>query len=115
MFKQTICDQGECNLTSGRKLSQGDIVPGKYGKLYMHIECYACHSYEKFTDQCPDKKPKSVNLGMIGVMLIQNGAVIKRTWILLNTCSIDSVTKNLDYVGDVNNFAEDEDITVLKN
>ena len=45
---------------------------------------------------------------------MQNGDVNIKTWVLLNTCSIDSVTNNLDYVEDVKNFSKDEELTVLK-
>ena len=39
--------------------------------------------------------PKAINLAMVGIMLIQNGDVIKKTWIHLDTCSTDSVTKKI--------------------
>ena len=41
--------------------------------------------------QINDKK--TINLEIIGVMLIQNGYVNEKTWILLFTCSTDSVTE----------------------
>ena len=62
----------------------------------------------------PILKSKAINLAMIRVMLMQNGDVNIKTWVLLNTCSIDSVTNNLDYVEDVKNFSKDEELTVLK-
>ena len=40
---------------------------------------------------------------MIGVMPMQNGDVIKKKWIILDTFSADSVTKILDYVEDMKN------------
>ena len=46
---------------------------------------------------------------------MQNGKVIKKTWILLDTCSTDSLTYNLDYVKYVNNFAKHKELTVLTN
>ena len=46
---------------------------------------------------------------------MQNGNVIKKTWIILDTCSIDSVTKNLDYVEDVNNCTKNKELTILTN
>ena len=58
---------------------------------------------------------KSINLAMIGVMLMQNGDVIIKTWILLDTCSTDSMTKNLDYVGYIENCTKDKEIKVLIN
>ena len=51
---------------------------------------------------------------MIRVMLIQNGDAIKKVWIILDTCSADSVTNNLDYVEDLKNCAKDKELTVLK-
>ena len=52
---------------------------------------------------------------MIGVMLMQNGNVINKTWIILDTCSKYSEKNNLYYVEDVHDFAKDKDITVLTN
>ena len=52
---------------------------------------------------------------MIGVMLMQNGNVIKKTWIILYNFSTDIVTNSLDYVEYGNNCAKVEDITVLTN
>ena len=63
----------------------------------------------------PDKQPKAVNLAMIGVMLMKNGDVIRKMWILLDTCSTDNVEKNLDYVADVINCAKHEELTILTN
>ena len=42
---------------------------------------------------------------MIGFMLMKNGDVIKKIWIILDTCSTDRVKNSLDYVDDVNNCA----------
>ena len=50
---------------------------------------------------------------MIGVMLMQNGGVIKKTWIIFVTCFTDRATNNLDYAEDVNNCDKHEDFKVL--
>ena len=60
-------------------------------------------------------KTKPINLVIIGVMMMQNGDVIKKVWILLDTCSTDRVAKNLDYAEDVKNCTKDKDITLLMN
>ena len=65
--------------------SQGYTVPRKYGQLYRHKECFACHHYGKFVDKFADKQPKEINLAMIGLMIIQNADVIKKTLIILDT------------------------------
>ena len=52
---------------------------------------------------------------MIGVMLIHNVDVIKKTLIILDNCSIDRVTKQLDYVKDVKNCTKYEEVTLLTN
>ena len=115
IFTQTRGDRGERKSTSGINLSQGDPVTGKDVQLYRHTECYACHCYGNFSGQFQDRNLKAINLAIIGVMLIKNGGVIKKTWILLDTCSTYSVTNNLDYVEDVKNCAKDEELTVLTN
>ena len=79
-------------------MSQGDQLSGKDGQLYRHTEFYSCHRYVKLADQYPDKKPKAINIAMIGFIMMQNGDVIQKTWILLDTYSIDSMTNNLVYV-----------------
>ena len=43
---------------------------------------------------------------MIGVMPMQNGDVIKKKWIILDTFSEDIMANNLDYVEDVKNFSK---------
>ena len=88
-------------------------MPGKDGQLYKHTECYTCHSYGHFSDQCPGKKTKAMNIENIGVMLMQTGDVINKTCILLDTCSTDSVTKYLYYVEDVKNCSKEKYLTVL--
>ena len=52
---------------------------------------------------------------MIGVMQIQNGDMIKKIWILLDTFSTDSGRNLFIYVEDVNNCAKHEELTVLTN
>ena len=46
---------------------------------------------------------------------MQNGDMIKKSWLLYNTCSAENVTKQLDYVEYVNNCTKDKEITVLTN
>ena len=48
-------------------------------------------------------------------MMMQNGNVINKTWIILDTWSTDSVKNNLDYVEDTKNCAKHEELTALKN
>ena len=52
---------------------------------------------------------------MLGVMLIKNDNVIKKTWIILDTFSTDTMTNNLGYVEDVMNCKKYEELTVLTN
>ena len=47
--------------------------------------------------------------------MIQNFDMIKKTWMLLDTCYTDSVTNNLDYVEYAKNCAKDEDLPVFTN
>ena len=52
---------------------------------------------------------------MIGFMMMKNGCVINKTWIILDILSIDSVTNNLDYVEDVKYCDKHKILTVLAN
>ena len=90
-------------------------MPGKYGQLYSHTECYACNRYGKFAYKIPDLKPKAMNIAIIGVIMMQNGDVIKKIWIILDTFSTDTMTNNLGYVEDVMNCKKYEELTVLMN
>ena len=96
MFTQKIGrgGRGEHSLTPGSNSLQLDLVPDKYELIFWHNTCYTCHHRGNFYDQLPDKQPKAIDISMIGVMLIQNGDMINKTWIILETCSIDRVTKN---------------------
>ena len=85
------------------------------GQLYSHTECYDFHHYVKVSYQLPAKQPIEINVAMVGGMLIQNGNLIKKTWITFDGCSTYSVTKQLDYVEDVNNCAKHEELRVLTN
>ena len=68
-----------------------------------------------FPIKCPYRQPKAINFTMIGVMLMQNGHVIKKTWILLDTCSTNIMTNNLDYIEFMKNWAKHKELTVLTN
>ena len=85
--------QSECNTTPGRNSSWVDPVPVKDGRLYRYTEFYAYHGYWNFADKLLHKQPKWINLAMIETMLMQNGDMIKKPWILLYTCSTDRMTK----------------------
>ena len=61
----------------------------------------------------PDKQPRAINLVVIRFMMMQNGDVIKKTWIILDDLYKDRVTNNLGYVEDVNNCAKHKKLTVL--
>ena len=51
---------------------------------------------------------------MIGVMMIQNGYVIKKIWILVETSSTDTI-KKLYCVSDVKNCARHRELIVFMN
>ena len=70
---------GECNSTPGSKLSQGYSILGKYLHIYRHTKCYSFHHYGNFADQFPVKQPKEINFAMIGVMMMQNSDMIKKS------------------------------------
>ena len=68
-----------------------------------------------FFRSIPILKSKAINLVMIRVMLMQNGDVINKTWIILGNCSTDIMKNNLYYVEDVNNCTKYKELTILKN
>ena len=72
MFTQTRGRGNRCkfNSTPGRNSYQGDPVTVKDVQLYRHTYCSACHIYGHFSNQFPDKKPKAINLAVIGFVLM---------------------------------------------
>ena len=52
---------------------------------------------------------------MIGFTLKQNSNVIDKTWIILDTCSTHRMTKHLDYVEEVKNYAKHEELALFTN
>ena len=54
VFTQTRDYLGEHKSTSESNSSQVDPVTRKDGQSYRQTECYACHWYGHFSDQCSD-------------------------------------------------------------
>ena len=69
-------NRGGRRRTPGRNLPKVDPVLGRDGQLHRYTECFVCHHYGHFSNQCSNKQPKSINLTIIGVMMMQNGYVI---------------------------------------
>ena len=75
-----------------------------------NVECYNCCNYRHYASQCLDTtavKNTGVDLLQKGVLLVQSegtdNVVINKDWILLDTCSTDSVCNNRALVRNICN------------
>ena len=83
--------------------------------------------YELMTTQCPDQgsstrgnnnnNRNSVHLLQVGIMLTQTGEgeAIDPNWILLDTCSTDSVFRNKSFLDNVKNCKKDDVLNIISS
>ena len=86
-----------------------DPVPGCNGHLFPEIKCFRCNWKGHYANKC-----EIVNTGMMGVqqgVTFTHGketVLIKDTWILLDSCTIDSCTNKMSYLQYVKDCNYDE-------
>ena len=105
---------GHNNNDSGNDSAQ--ITAGKNGETFPDILCYACRIKGHYADQCPSAD--GTILAQVGVILTQqssNRSSIKKSWILLDTCSTHSVTNNSQMVTDIRKCHEKDKLMVATN
>ena len=86
-------------------------VVGTDGVTHSHITCYNCNNKGHYSGQCPTAT--GVGLAQVGFQLTQSETGgIKKSWILLDTCSTHSVSNNPKLVTGVKQ-CRDEDILTL--
>ena len=105
---------GHNNNGSGNDSAQ--ITAGKNGETFPDILCYACRIKGHYADQCPSAD--GTILAQVGVILTQqssNRSSIKKSWILLDTCSTHSVTNNSQMVTDIRKCHEKDKLMVATN
>ena len=104
-------------------------VPGRDGTLISGIICYNCSRDGHYANNCPEEQGeqqhRSRGRGRRGVISTQlavsfaqttdNNNLIPDSWILLDTCSTDSIFKNKHLVSNIRPCSEDDILTMVSN
>ena len=86
-------------------------VPGRNEILQKEIRCHSCQQNGHYPDQCPNQT--GTNLSQVRVILRQRCEAIKHTRLLLDTCSTNIVSNNMDLVKEIRTCKNHEKLTVL--
>ena len=89
------------------------VTPGRNGETHETVRCYGCRGMGHFAGQCP--RQNGVNLAQIGVMLAQKHNEIKNSWVLLDTCSTNSVSNDTSMVTNIVNCDKKNVLTLATN
>ena len=115
--KSELClaQQGECGDFDFLRLSgRQHIVPKRNGTIFENLRFYACQAFGHYADQCPDIN-MDTNLVQVGFIITQDTSCIKKTWLLLHTCSTHSVSNNLTLVHNIEKCCNDDILTIMTN
>ena len=103
--------------------NRGEVVPGSDGIIIADKKCFKCNKFDHITWNCTlNEKPiqgkKGIGMLQQGISLFQKyntDEVISKTWILLDSCSTDTVFKNPDLVANIRTGTADEELRMLTN
>ena len=118
--------QSRSNNGNNDVCTEAEPIAGNDGRLLPHISCYNCGNKGHYAGQCneDDRRQNSERRGAgfiqlnAGCTFAQSGdknAVINKDWLLLDTCSTDSVCCNLDVVESLRKCQENEVLTIVTN
>jgi len=110
--------RGGLLLTQLGEDNSGEIVPGSDGITIVDKKCFRCNKFGHIVwkctlDEAPIQSRKGVGMLQQGVSLFQKyntDEVISKTWILLDSCSTDTVFKNPDLVANIRTGTADEEL-----
>ena len=88
-------------------------VPGRNEILQKEIVCYSCQRNRHDSGQYSNQT--GTNLAQVVVILTKSCAFINHTWVLLQTCSTNSVSNNTDLVKEIRTCKNQEKLTVSTN
>ena len=89
------------NEMSFSQVGEHTPTPGNDGKTHASTECYNCHKFGHYASNCPENDTRRSEISSLQLSLSftqQFGDVIKRSWILLDTCSTVCVGNNKDFI-----------------
>ena len=94
-------------------------VAGRDGNV-VDRQCYKCHAYGHISSQCPQTNVnRNVQALQVGISLTQThesrNSSIDPAWILLDTCSTDSVFANVSMVTNLRKCKENEILQIHTN
>ena len=94
-------------------------VAGTDGNI-AERQCYRCYAWGHFADKCPNAR--NVQALQVGISLTQtnncestSNTFISRSWILLDTCSTNSVVSNPNLVSNIRQCNENETLRINTN
>jgi len=95
------------------------LIQGTDGRTH-NILCYNCNGWEHYADNCPARE--KTNASLVGSTLMQYSYAlsqseddIPREWILLDSCSTDSVFNNCSFLHSIVACDDKEAITMKSN
>ena len=84
------------------------LLAGTDGRT-CNVKCFGCQTWGHYANQCPmasddndtNIRRRGTGLAQLGYSLNQSGTVIPREWLLLDSCSTDTVFNNCSFLGDI--------------
>ena len=92
-------------------------MPGRDGRT-CSVLCYGCQAWGHYSDQCPAANTTGTSgtgLAQFGIVLNQGSEHIPSDWILLDTCSTNSVFSNSKFLKEIVACDKDENLTIFSN
>ena len=126
MFAQAGRGRGSDGVSAGRgngpftrknEDNSDEIVPGRDDETKSNIKCFECQFHGHYRGDC-------LYEGRVGVITVQLGHIftqeeemvdIPKSWVLLDTCSVVSVTNNTNLVTNIRDCEHHEYLKAMTN
>ena len=112
---QNQCNQNNIVATQIGNGGQQELVGGTDGRIVDRL-CYRCNQRGHIATFCPQSQEGQSGIGVLQVVLTQHKeGLISCLWVLLDTCSTESVCKNAKYVSNLTKCGADEVLHIATN